>query len=110
MTERIEVIVAASLGHSRFAINRGSAAGVRQGMRGWTRPDTVEVIDPQTRQPLGTVSRHAPCGVTVTEVREKLAIVHWDTVWGRGRDPQQIGVGTPIVLGTRTPETEGATP
>lgn len=70
----VEGKVAKILGNNEIVINRGSGAGVRQGMLFEIfAPEGEEVWDPDTGETLGTVE-DVKARAEVTEVKDRLAV------------------------------------
>ena len=70
----LEGKIAKILGNNEVVINRGSAQGVRPGMRFEIfSPDGEEVWDPDTGETLGTVE-DVKARAEVTEVKDRLAV------------------------------------
>lgn len=83
-SEPIRGKVASILTERELTINIGAQHGVREKMRfSVLAAEPIEVIDPQTREKLGTIDREK-VRVIVTEVQERFSICRTYRKWGTG--------------------------
>lgn len=69
----IEGKVAEVLNQRELVINRGSEHGVKDGMRFEVIDETLEFLDPDTKEPLGTITR-PKIRVSVSDVQPRFSI------------------------------------
>ena len=93
MAKPIRGRVARILNAREVVINRGFLDGVTQGMRfGILDPLAEDILDPETKQPLGSVSR-TKVNVKVTSLSDHLAVARTDDYYEVNTGGSGAGLG-----------------